>query len=62
MATTMPDAPRRHAPGSRRTLLSITRLAGQGLALTRTDPVAASGTALTVTVWKLTSNASGSTL
>ncbi len=62
IATTMPPAPRLQAPGSRRTLLSIARFAGQGLALTRTEPVAASGTALMVTVWKFTSSASGSTL
>ncbi len=62
MVSWMPSAPRRQGPGSSRTALSIDRLAGHGFALARTESVATSGTALTVTVWKFTSSASGSTL
>ena len=62
IATETPPGPRRQGPGSSRRVLSSVRFAGQGLALTRIVPAATSGTALIVTVWKFTSNASGRTL
>ena len=60
-ATTTPPDPRQ-APRSSRTSLSTCMLAGQGNRRTRALPAAASGAMPTLTVWKFTISASGSTL